>query len=269
MKDRLYAAIHASLEMLANLRRQDLEAKPGVVLCSDCLYDRGLKDGAMRHGTVSDDACPNCGSIAGHKLDRLALNSLVYEFFAVGTIHRCEYGAAPQLAFNEVQTTSINFPQWLASDLKLIEKSLGIGFFYYGPRLWMIGEVEPLKALQDEATRNSIVTRILSEYPKAKISAKETFYRLRKDPSKLADFGEYDSAPTARAGAGRLDSSGFPVMYGSQDLQICVHECRVTAEDNMFVATLAAKRDLKLLDLTALIPEEETEFESLDMAIHM
>jgi len=37
----------------------------------------------------------------------------------------------------------------------------------------------------------------------------------------------------------------------------------------MFVATLAAKRDLKLLDLTALIPEEETEFESLDMAIHM
>lgn len=269
MKDRIYAALHASLQMLAALRRRDLAATPGVVLCSNCLQDYGLTYGAMRHGTVSNDACPSCGSGGGYKLDRLALHNLVHEFFMSGTMHRSEYGAAPQVVFNEVQTTSINVPRWLASDIKLIEKSLGIGFFYYGPRLWVIGQVEPLNALQDEATRNSIITRIVSEYPTATISTKEVFYRLRKDPSKPAAFGEYDSVPTALAGAGRLDSIGFSVMYGSQDLQICVHECRVTAEDNLFVATLVAKRDLKLLDLTALIPEEETEFESLDMAIHM
>src|SRR5262249_14504305 len=55
----------------------------------------------------------------------------------------------------------------------------------------------------------------------------------------------------------------------SQDLQICVHECRVTAEDNLFVATLRPNRNLKLLDLAYLLPEDTTEFESLDMAVHM
>jgi hypothetical protein len=59
-------------------------------------------------------------------------------------------------------------------------------------------------------------------------------------------------------------------MYGSQDLQVCIHECRVTAEDELYVASLAATRDLNLLDLTHLLYEEHvTEFESLDMAVHM
>jgi hypothetical protein len=59
-------------------------------------------------------------------------------------------------------------------------------------------------------------------------------------------------------------------MYGSQDLQVCVHECRVTAEDELYLATLAPTRELRLLDLTELLQEEGvTEFDSLDMAVHM
>jgi hypothetical protein len=58
-------------------------------------------------------------------------------------------------------------------------------------------------------------------------------------------------------------------MYGSQDLQVCIHECRVTSEDDLYVASLAPNRDLRLLDLTHLLHEEHvTEFESLDMAVH-
>ncbi|VWB45316.1 hypothetical protein BPS26883_02076 [Burkholderia pseudomultivorans] len=37
----------------------------------------------------------------------------------------------------------------------------------------------------------------------------------------------------------------------------------------MYVATLQATRDLRLLDLTSVLKERVTEFESLDMAIHM
>ena len=33
-------------------------------------------------------------------------------------------------------------------------------------------------------------------------------------------------------------------------------ECRVTAEDDLYVASLAPTRDLKLLDLTHLLYEE-------------
>jgi hypothetical protein len=53
-------------------------------------------------------------------------------------------------------------------------------------------------------------------------------------------------------------------------MQICIHECRITAEDEIFVATLAPKKSLQLLDLSILLKESNvTEFESLDMAIHM
>jgi hypothetical protein len=82
------------------------------------------------------------------------------------------------------------------------------------------------------------------------------------------DPAEYDSAPTP--GSGRLDSKGLPVMYGSPDLQVCVHECRVTGEDELYVATLVPARELKLLDLTELLWQEHvTEFDSLEMAVHM
>ena len=60
-------------------------------------------------------------------------------------------------------------------------------------------------------------------------------------------------------------------MYASPDLQTCLHECRVTAEDDLFVATLSPSRDLELLNIATLLDEsqEESEFESLDLAVNM
>ena len=43
---------------------------------------------------------------------------------------------------------SLAFQNSLKKDMKMIESAIGLRFFYYGPRLWMIGENEPLKALQ-------------------------------------------------------------------------------------------------------------------------
>lgn len=78
---------------------------------------------------------------------------------------------------------------------------------------------------------------------------------------------EYDSPPIALAGKGRLDSPGFPIMYGSQDIDVCIHECRASTDDDIYVATLEPKRNLRLLDLLiSLLEEDVTEFESLDMA---
>ncbi|MDR5877491.1 RES domain-containing protein [Caballeronia sp. LZ032] len=96
------------------------------------------------------------------------------------------------------------------------------------------------------------------------------FYRVRVNPQRPAEPDEYDCPPLRFVGRGRLDSTGFGVMYGSQDLDICIHECRVTAEDDIYVATLQPTKDLRLLDLTALLDEDEvTEYESLDIAVHM
>jgi hypothetical protein len=134
----------------------------------------------------------------------------------------------------------------------------------------MVGEVEPLKALEKPATRKTVIGRIMAEYPTVVLTTDQIFYRLRKCVDVPSEFAAYDSPPHDLVGFGRLDSKDFPVLYGSQDLQVCIHECRVAAEDETFVATLRPIINLRLLDLTEVLPEEHvTEFESLDMAVHM
>ncbi|WP_312244696.1 RES family NAD+ phosphorylase [Stutzerimonas nitrititolerans] len=241
------------------------------LLCSDCFADEGLRIDALKHGLEQQGDCPNCRSQQGRKLTKEEIAGLAWRFFVSGTTIRCEYGGAPAVQFNEYHygKSDITPSPWLKNDIKLIEDAVGIGFFHYGPRLWMVGEVEPLKALQDPVTRGKAIDRVLQEYPDITLAKGKKFYRLRVGPQSPADPQEYDSPPIAFAGNGRLDSSGFPVMYGSQDLDVCIHECRVRAEDDVYVATLQVQRELRLLDLTHVLEEEGSEFESLDMAIHM
>jgi hypothetical protein len=149
-------------------------------LCSNCFQDQGLRLDADRIGIEDSSACINCGEIGGRKLNRRLICHLSYRFFVWGTFLRSEYGGAPIVQFNEHQTTSIKTSIWFESDLRLIERVLDVGFFYYGPRSWMIGEVEPLKALKDLATRDAIINRIIATYPTASLNREQTFYRIRK-----------------------------------------------------------------------------------------
>ncbi|WP_066739185.1 RES family NAD+ phosphorylase [Cupriavidus sp. D384] len=248
-----------------------IEDEEVPLLCSDCFVDEGLKIDAMHSGLEQDGPCPNCKSTSGRKLTKALINGVAWRFFVGGTTIRCKYGAAPVIQFNEHRygRSDISPSPWLKNDIKLIEEAAKIGFFHYGPRLWMVGEVEPLKDLQDPATRPNIIELILKEYPERSLSQDEAFYRMRVCPERPDDPAEYDSPPIHLAGKGRLDAPGFPVMYGSQDIDVCVHECRATAEDDLYVATLKPLRTLRLLDLTHVLKEDVTEFESLDMAIHM
>ncbi|WP_046115169.1 RES family NAD+ phosphorylase [Aquincola tertiaricarbonis] len=242
-----------------------------ALLCSACFVDEGLRIDASKHGREEQGDCPNCKSSAGRKLTKNDIKSLAWRFFVSGTTVLGNYGGAPAIQFNEDHygKSDIYPSPWLKGDIRLIEEAAKIGFFHYGPRLWMVGEVEPLKDLQDASKRLRVIARVLTEYPERILAKDSAFYRIRVGPQQPDDPGEYDSPPTQLAGKGRLDSIGFPVLYGSQDIDICVHECRATAEDEIFVATLKPERDLRLLDLTHVLKEEVTEFESLDMAIHM
>jgi hypothetical protein len=241
------------------------------LLCSNCFNDQGLRLDASRIGIDSDDTCPNCKTKNGKKLNKELIEILTQRFFVRGTLHKCEYGAAPVIQFNEYhyKNREVNISEWLKNDVILIEEAIKVGFFYYGPRLWMVGEIEPLKSLERATERNEIIQRILREYPVRVITNKETFYRLRKAPDDPSNYDEYDSPPNHFLEKGRLDSVKLPILYGSQDLEVCIHECRVTIEDELFIASLSPTGDLKLLDLTELLHEDTTEFESLDLAIHM
>lgn len=250
---------------------EDIKSKSQVLLCSDCFRDEGLRIDATKHGLAQEGDCPNCQSPDGQKLTEDHIKDMAWRFFVSGTTVRCDYGAAPMIQFNQYHygKSEISPSTWIKEDVKLIEDAAKIGFFYYGPRLWMVGEVEPLKALQDSTTRPQIIERVLREYPAIKLSTGSRFFRLRVNPRSPSEESEYDSPPAAFAGSGRLDSPELSVMYGSQDLDVCIHECRASTEDELYVATLESQQDLKLLDLAHPLKETEDEFESLDMAIHM
>lgn len=238
-------------------------------LCSDCFRDHGLSLAAQRIGHSDNGKCPNCRSRAGAKLNKRLVEKLAFEFFTWGTLHRVEYGAAPLVVFNRDRESEIDCAPSLKDDIKLFEGAIGVGFFYYGPRLWMLGHIEPLEQLQDKRTRDVIIARVIEEYPTFAMTAKTEFYRIRKAPVSPNDPKEFDAPPEKKFGHARFDTSDFPVLYGSRDLEVCVHECRVTAEDDVYVATLEPNSDLRLLDLTTVLQEDCTEYESLDLAIHM
>lgn len=239
--------------------------------CSLCFIDLGLRLDADQLGSEDPSACPRCRKTEGKKLNLVRMEQLAYRFFVWGSFWRTDYGGAPLVQFNQHQETSIAPSPWLKSDIAIFEQLLGIGFFHYGPRLWMVGEIAPLNLLQDPTTRQRIVDRIVQEYPVREIDPSKHFYRIRKEPQASAAHHEYDTPPAAFVGTGRLDSAPCPILYASPDLQLCVHECRVAAEDELFVATLSPTRTLRLLDLSALLqePQHVDEFESLDMAVHM
>ena len=242
-------------------------------LCSQCFSNEGLRLSAEEIGLLDDRVCPNCRATDGRKLTKDLIDLLAYRFFVWGTLHWTPYGAAPLVQFNNRHPPDLVAASalWPEEDMRIIERVAGIGFFLYGPRLWMIGlNIEPLDALQDPMKRAKTLQRICNEYPDIVLPKGHKFFRLRKNLERPEDFNQYDSPPIERTGCGRLDSEGFPVMYASQNLPICIHECRVAAEDEVFVATLATNQDLKLLDLTELLLQsDKDEFESLDMAVHM
>ena len=134
--------------------------------------------------------------------------------------------------------------------------------------------------IEQEDEREQVIARILQAYPPEILTEADKFYRLRKvsgDAYALGkfdstDWRQFDSPPLAAKAeeAGRLASPNLPVLYGSPDLQTCLHECRVTVEDALFLATHRPVRELKLLNLVSFSDEPSSPpCEDLDHATVM
>ncbi|TVM15891.1 RES domain-containing protein [Oceanidesulfovibrio indonesiensis] len=239
------------------------------VACSNCFQDQGLKLDARQIGTQDRSNCPRCGVKDGFKLNNDDLIALAHRFFVWGSLLRVDYGAAPLIQFNEHQKTSIKVSHWLSDDIKIFEEILDIGFFHYGPRLWMLGEIEPLKMLQNIETRASTIEELFALYPSKSLSHSNLFYRIRVAPDDPTNIAQFDSPPNEFSGHGRFCSKNLPILYASPDLQVCIHECRVKADDEVFVATMRPEKELKLFDLSVAPEENVSEFDSFDIAMHM
>lgn len=243
----------------------------GPVLCSDCFNDEGLRLDAWSIGIEDHFPCPSCGRQSGKKLTKHIVRELCYRFFVRGTIEKFEYGGFPLVQMNEQRfgKTETQFSPWLESDVKLIERIGEIGLFYYSPRFWMFGEIEPLKDLLNEKKFEKVVRRIIELYPKNLLLEEHSFYRVRVNPQVSHEITQFDSPPIGSNSFGRLNANGETILYASPDLELILHECRVTVEDDIYVAKLVPLKPLKMLNLAALIREEGVdEFNSLDLAIH-
>ena len=242
------------------------------VACENCFINEGLRLSAASMGENHPSACSRCGAKGGAKLSMKAMARLANTFFLQGSVIRATFGAAPYITFNDKRKTEINESGWPSRDALLFEEIMGIGFFYYGPPIWSVGIISPLEDLLQKGTRDETITRILQAYETTTLTRNDKFYRVRKNPDRPLDHSQYDSPPVKceNRSSGRLDTTELPILYASPDLQTCLHECRVMAEDELFLATLKPAHDVKLLNLAKFLEEVNVDpSESLDHAVSM
>lgn len=66
------------------------------IACSNCFIDEGLRLDARRLGEEDSSLCPRCATNDGRMLTSDGLAMLANHFFVRGSVHRFEYGAAPE-----------------------------------------------------------------------------------------------------------------------------------------------------------------------------
>jgi RES domain len=239
--------------------------QPKFLLCSNCFHDIGLKLEAQRIGRWRrpNKSCPNCASRDGYTLDSKTLHALQRQFFSRATAPNQfrDDIAVLGLVEDDPPYTDIGLtlrPEAQA-DWDLIQSKVGGRLFYRSPRLFFLGITNHFglhQSLPKDVVRNDIVPKLRF----TEIDPVAPFYRIRvnlTDANKF-DEGQYDSPPKPRRRRfGRFDNPKLPLLYASPNLQVCIHECKVTLADDIFVATVAPTRTLRLLDLSGNYDQPE------------
>ena len=224
--------------------------KPAVA-CSDCFRNDGLREVLIRRGEASPSPCPRCRSTEGAKLDPDALEAAAGEFFVQGSI--APETLAPIYQVNRLNPCPARLDPTLAADAGTLREVSGLVVFDYGPPLWQLGRTDHYDAfangdpdeVADEMVRGGTATAI---------PAGTAVYRIRRnlevgpdvlDPATFDPPGDHIARQP-----GRWDDLGSPVLYVSDDVELCLHECRVALSDEIVLATLVAARELNLLDMS-------------------
>jgi hypothetical protein len=241
-------------------------------LCSDCFADAGLRLEAKRIGTERVSACPNCKSTDGYALDSDRLHELQKQFFSRATAPNQYRQDVAVLGVveddpDERDIGLILRPETRA-DWALIRGAIGGRLWYRSPRLFYLGITNHFgiyQSLPKDVVRDQIVSRLRF----TEIDPSTTIYRIRLNLDDEAKFdeGQFDSPPKARRrGFGRFDIGQLPLFYGSPNLQVCIHECRVTLVDDVFVASNTPTKKLSLIDLTGNFdqPDDINPFDDLE-----
>jgi len=244
-----------------------------ILCCSNCFSCFGLIKEMEKFGQLDNNICPNCGENDGFKLDENNLVDATLSYFVLGTFHKTEYGGSNVIAMNEYHfgKDEVIFPEWISSDAMLIGNLLKVGFFYYAPQMWRVGETEAFNELSDTETRGDRALSIVDSASETIISPGKVLYRVRKDieSGKENEIDQYDSPPEKFKAAGRIGDGSYPVFYASDDLEICLHETRVAIIDKCYIAILRVGQEIKCIDFTKRLSQKDvyTPFDDLNIVI--
>lgn len=242
------------------------------ILCSECFKDYGLKKMAERIGTKGNALCQNCGSRTGVVLDKDNLDLLCSNYFVNGSYNSVDYGGSPVLMMMDGDNSSdYKVHRSLEHDIRLILKKKNMTPTAYGPAMWRVGITEWMERLTSKnwKKRDRAVKELIDRCGVKKLDIASQFYRIRTKLEDAIDERNFDAPPSQKYNGGRFNVREGVVFYASFDVETCIHECRVSMEDMLYVATLEPCRTLRLLDLCD-VKESETEytpFEDLPLAV--
>lgn len=244
------------------------------LLCSNCFENTSLKNQAEKIGVSENKTCGGCKIKNGLKLNHGNIVQLINDFFVYGPNYKTGPVTAPTIKFKDSENyidLDINISESYRSDILILQKCLKIQFFYYAPPLYSVGINDYLEDLEEDTNTESIFKNIIDLYPSVQLDEKQTMYRCRLNiDEKCLEPSEYDAPPkNIVAREGRFSDANNSILYCSQNLQILMHECRVKAEDSIYIATLKPNKPLILIDLTKVVDDNKTPHESIDMALHI
>ena len=257
-------SLTANILLLFRSSSQKSHSGNEIIACSDCFNDFGIREQALSQGSESSEVCPVCQLITGRKLTRSQLENVCNTYFVRGTVPNGVGIFAPQIQFNNLRgdyqlesfsTATVN------NDVAMLARVHNIYCFLYGPPLWQLGKPAEEDGIVD--WKDADYDYIIENCPSKTLDQKDMIYRLQMNVKEkdLIDL-RFCSPPDTIREFQRFDSEFLPILYAARDVETCLHESRVTLQDECFVAVLAAKNKLNLLDLTLCAsPDHVTPFE--------
>lgn len=224
-------------------------SKSKVIGCSNCFYDVGLCEVARKLSKDTGGKCPKCGSLEGAKFTKSVLEDICSEYFVRGSIYSGKGWFTPLIQFNCYDRPIDEIGREpLKQDIRCLSESFGIRVFLYGPPLWAFG-----KPCEEDGVQHwtDADFQLICEYhTEQEIGPQTTLYRVQTNIEFTPEDARFCSPPDEyRTKFGRFDSANLPVHYSSFDVETCLHESRISLNDEIYVATMQANRKLKILNL--------------------
>ncbi len=110
--------------------------------------------------------------------------------------------------------------------------------------------------------RAAAADKLVGQAASSTVQPGESFFRIRTNiraDEHVATAVVFDPPPPdGQRTPGRWDDFERPALYLSDDIELCLHECRTTIADEIVIATLTPTRELKVLDLTLDLPHGDS-----------